>query len=133
MRLRADLFDRRFNVYGATLHFLVQVLQRADKADPETERAFLVVLDQARLLFRPEVHTALEAIWRDYCQFRAVKSTMKANFERTGAYGQAEIEAEYQYNMALGELLPPLSGVFGDELMLGSQRYARLDIAPESY
>ncbi len=121
MKLRADLFDRRFRVYEATLRLVVQVVQRADKADSEIERDFAVALDQSRLLFKPAVHAALKRIWDDYCNFCAVKSIMKANYEQKGDYGKEQIEAGNKYFLKVGTLVQNLTELFGDELSLGER------------
>jgi hypothetical protein len=120
MTLRADLFDRRFRIYEATLDFLSEIARRGDVAHHETDRAFVEALNQSRLLFRPDVHAALKRIWDDYCQYGLVKRTMKANYERSGGdYGTAEVQAEYDYTIKLGELLKDLPALFGDALLLG--------------
>jgi hypothetical protein len=120
LKLRSDLFDRRFSVYEATRTFLTEVMRIADKVTAEAQYQFSIAIDQSTFLFREEVRTSLLEIWSDYCQFEAVKSAMKAKFESSGEYGQENIDREYKYLVTLDATIRSLSELFGDELRLGA-------------
>jgi hypothetical protein len=47
LKLRSDLFDRRFAVYEATRKFVGHIMAHASEPDQQTQSEFLVALDQA--------------------------------------------------------------------------------------
>lgn len=118
LALRAELFEQRFAVYEGVRKFLAAIMAYADKPEPEIERGYLVAMDQARFLFRPEVHEQLREVWKRACGFFAVKSVMKAQYEKTGDYGHANIEKEHEHLLWLAGKLENLSELFGEELRL---------------
>jgi hypothetical protein len=120
LKLRADLFEKRFAVYDATRHILSQAIQdskRPARGD-ERETAFLIAKDQATFLFRPSVSDDLHSIWMSICASQAVRAEMDANFARDRDYGEGLPEKQLNHSLWQAERLRTLSDVFGDELKL---------------
>ena len=90
----------------------------AAKASDEVVRDFMRAMDQSRFLYRPAVRENLEALWRDYCNFGAVKSMMKGGPERPDWHQL--VESENRALLAFDERLKTLSAVFGDELVIAT-------------
>jgi hypothetical protein len=120
MKLRTELFERRHAVYEATRQFLAAIMTTADEPKQPVQHDFLVAMDQARFLYRAEVYDQLQEIWKRACSFFAIKSTMKAQYESTGAYAQADVNGEYEALLWVNTKLETLSEVFGEELRLGA-------------
>jgi hypothetical protein len=123
LKLRSELFDRRFAIYEGTKRLLAAVMAHDEKADDETVRAFLIALDQSVFLFQPNVYERLKVIWDLYCKYGAIKSAMKHNYETTKQYGDEQlINAHTQHLLAFNDTLTNLRETFGDELRLGQDR-----------
>ena len=118
LKLRSDLFDRRFAVYEATRQFLAEIVAHADEPEKETQNRFLWAVDQSRFLFSSDVSARLTDLWRRSCGFFAVKKMMKHQYDQTGDYGQANIDREYEYLTATSDVLAKLSDVFAEEMRL---------------
>jgi hypothetical protein len=120
LKLRADLFEKRFAVYEATRDILSQAMQdskRPPRGD-EREMAFLIAKDQATFLFRPSVGDDLQAIWMSICASQAVRTEMDANYARDQTYGEGLPKKQLEHSLWQAERLRTLSDVFGDELKL---------------
>lgn len=120
LNLRHGLFERRVAIFDATERFLIAILQHADVPEAEVQRTFTTAMMRARFLFKPQVHERLRNLWQDACQFFAVKSAMKSQYESTGDYGAANIDREHALLATFGQLLQHLPDVFGDELKLAA-------------
>ena len=121
LKLRSELFERRFAVYQATRSFCVSIMAHADEPEQGIQRDFLTALDQSKFLFRPSVYADLKDLWARSCGFFATRSVMKHKYETTGDYGQENIEREHEYLTWLTDRLDKLSDLFGDEAMLSGQ------------
>ncbi|MFO0437668.1 MAG: hypothetical protein ACK5YD_03995 [Phenylobacterium sp.] len=121
LKLRSELFERRFAVYQATRSFCSVIMAHADEPEQKVQQEFLTALDQSKFLFRPSVHDDLKELWKRSCGFFATKSVMKHKYETTGDYGQDNIDREYAYLNWLTERLDSLSELFGEEAKLSGQ------------
>lgn len=120
LNLRVDLFEQRFAVYERARKFLGAIMAHADRPDAEIQRGYVVALDEARFLFRPEVHAQLREIWERSAAFFAVKSAMEAEYRRTGDYGGDNIDRERRHLDWLMAKFENLAELFGDELKLSA-------------
>lgn len=119
LQLRTNLFERRYGVYDATKSLLVEILAHADRASAETERRFIVGLNDAKFLFRNDVESELRRIWRLTCSFNANHSVMSHNFKTLGHYGDnGEVDREHEYLDEINRTLEGLADAFGDEIRL---------------
>lgn len=118
LRYRSELFERRFEVYEATARFLGGIMTHADEPERDVQMRFLAAVDASRFLFAPQVATELREIWKESCAFFATKSIMKANYSRTGSYGDGMPDKEFQQITGLNTRLESLGDIFGDELRL---------------
>jgi hypothetical protein len=119
LKLRSDLFDRRFAVYEETRKLVIHVMAHAAKASQETEREFFLAVDKSIFLFHPAVHERLDDIWKKYNEFCTVRSMMDESYDRTKTYGQENIERKTQLLNFFHVTLANYHDVFGDELRLG--------------
>src|SRR5262245_41452405 len=74
VKLRHDLYERRFAVYQAARKFLAEVLTYAAVAD-DALRAYVVGTSDSVFLFNDEISTYLEQIRNTAGRLRAVGST----------------------------------------------------------
>jgi hypothetical protein len=119
-KLRTDLFERRFAVYDATRNYLSLLLRDADRPDQEPMVRFLLGMDQARFLFKDEVHARLDDLWKRCNRFYASKANAQHLYRTEGHYGEANIEHEYEFLGWASELNVNLADLFGDELRLSA-------------
>ena len=120
LRLRTELFERRFAVYQATREFLADIMRSAAEPERGLQQKFLTAIDQSKFLFRTSVHDDLTDIWRRSCNFFATKSIMSHLFESTGDYGAENVENEHAYLLWLVQRLENLSDLFGEEAKLST-------------
>jgi hypothetical protein len=120
MTLRHEMFDRRLEIYEAAKQFLVNVLQHAAPPDREIERQFLLAMSESKLLFRPAVHDALRAMWKQVGEFVALHHTSQAIYSREGHYGEGNPEREGILLTAIHADLENLVDTFGDEMRLST-------------
>jgi hypothetical protein len=121
LKLRSDLFNRRFSVYQSTRKFCASIMAHAAEPEEVVKQEFLTALDQSKFIFRQDVYVDLQDLWKRSCRFFATKSVMQHQFETTGDYGQENIEREHEYLTWLMARLDNLSDLFGDEAKLSSQ------------
>ena len=114
LKLRSDLFDRRFAVYEDTRRFLSAILTEGAPPSQEREHAFLVASERSRFLFRPQVYTDLNEVWRKASSYRAAWSVAKANPSQEHLDAESEL-FEWLANRGLS-----LHELFGEELRLAS-------------
>ena len=121
LTLRSDLFEKRYAVYVATREYLSKIMAVDGPPGEEIETRFLLSLDQAKFLFRSEVHDRLDAVRKESLQLFMLKSMMMNSFEQFGHYGvDGEVERHTALLNGTYDRLANLSELFGDELALGN-------------
>lgn len=118
LKHRSDLFERRFEIYEASARFLGAIVTHAAEPDREIEMRFLSAMNASKFLFAPNVAADLKEIWKESCAFFATKSVMRANYDKTGSYGEGMPAKELQQITSLNARLESLSELFGEELRL---------------
>lgn len=118
LKLRAELFDKRFAVYEATRAMIGATLALAQEPEREIELAFRVAKDQATFLFQPSVSEGLQEIWKKLNSFFALNSVMSQSYRTQGHYGDGNSERERELLTWLADRQANLSELFGDELRL---------------
>jgi hypothetical protein len=117
LKLRSDLFDRRFKVYEATQALLFHYVRHADPADGETANAFLVEKDRANFLFSQPFWEHLQTIWSAVCHFDATYRTTTHHYQAHGAYGP-DLDQHHANQNRLVELTTGLVAFFQTEMSL---------------
>jgi len=117
LKLRSELFERRFAVYEATRSFLSEIMVNGDKVRSECESQFLIALDQSTFLFHAEVRQTLLKLWEEYCGYGALRRIMTATYESHGHYGQNNPQKEADYLTSFDKSLRSLGELF-DEMRL---------------
>lgn len=92
--LRLALFDRRFSVFRRTEQYLREILQHAASPSRETEMEFLRAMGEARFLFSPAVLSGLDLVWKQGCEFHALKVVMDRCLQTEGHHGVGNPEKE---------------------------------------
>jgi hypothetical protein len=118
LRLRAEVFERRLEVYEATSNLLGELLVNGAMPGQATQDKFLLAMKHSRLIFAPEVHTRLQDIWSKVLRYGVAVGRLN-----DGARRQDSVIARYQETEAavfeeFGHLVGDLESVFGNELQL---------------
>lgn len=66
LKIRSDLFDKRFAVYEATAYLLAHINLHIDQTSQDLMTAWLRMLRQSQFLFSSHVHEELETILKYY-------------------------------------------------------------------
>lgn len=59
LKLRSDTFDRRWEIYQATVNWLREWFETGDRPAPEIDSAFVWAIEKSKFLFRPAVTSQL--------------------------------------------------------------------------
>ncbi len=123
MTLRAELFDRRYEVYEFTRVFLTKIntVNEGDKIDLGADwvRNFLSAMQKSKILFSRAVFVGLDQIWRKGVEFSALKEEMGEIYREEGHYGAGNPERKKNAMTWLFDQLETLPELF-EELNLGS-------------
>lgn len=126
LRLRSDLFDRRWAVYEATREFLAEIMRHAAEPKQELQHEFLMSMNEASFLFHPKVSEELQDMWKRSCEFFAVKSISTHLYQTTGQYGKENIEKSHNYLLWLSDKRGKIGDVFGEEMNLSAIEASRV-------
>jgi hypothetical protein len=107
LKLRCDLFDRRFNVYEATRKLISAYVTHAAPASGEIRMIFLEQKDRANFLFTDAFNEYLQAIWAATCDYDATHGITTYAFQQEGHYGPelGQHHANLKAIVALGQEL----------------------------
>lgn len=87
LKLRADLFDRRFRNYEAVRDFLNSVLSKPDEIDSLALSQFFVAQREARFLFGAKVCDGLSNIWTECGELNAISLEINSQYAQNGHAG----------------------------------------------
>lgn len=128
LKLKSDLFDRRFEVYDAVRRWLSFIVgearsprpTRADGDEGACLDRFLVAWDRSRFLFRPEVYRRLEELRKLSHALHFHQQSQRRPLNDDAAIEEHGKHAERERGILLefASVLEDLSQVFGDELNL---------------
>ena len=123
MTLRAELFDRRYEVYEFTRIFLnkINTVYQDDIVDLREDwvRNFLSAMQKSKIIFSRAVFDGLDQIWRKAVEFSALKEEMGEIYREEGHYGAGNPERKRIAMTWLFDQLEKLPELF-EELNLGS-------------
>jgi hypothetical protein len=118
LKVRGELFDRRWLVYCATRDFVLEVTRLAARPSSDVQNQFAAALQDAPFLFGEEAISKLQEIWKRSLLFFAIQKGSAHMLATTGAYTSKHIDKENEYLLWLAEIAQDLGAVFGDELKL---------------
>jgi hypothetical protein len=108
LKLRADLFDRRMQVYEATVRWLQDIWTNGNAPKGEAHTNYIWAMEKAKFLFRPAVADQMEEWFR-----MANKADLLDKLEK--------LEEAMPIRQQLWDLAKTVNGIFGDEMRLGGQ------------
>jgi len=120
LKLRAALFEKRWEVYEATARFLAAMTVKARfPEDGAITHDFQLAMDKSQFLFREAVHGRLVKLWGQACDFGLAVDEVSA----VGAEARPDrprfIRQKSDLMIEFAGLMANLGQVFGDELRLG--------------
>lgn len=127
MKIRSDLYDRRFAVFDATETYLVAVLNSEKRATIDAQVAFAKAIDHSRFLFEPAVFANLNGIRKDaekLFTYRTMLDSYQARQQTPHPVPAEKIDAMYAQTEKVTDglvfMMTHLSETFGDELRIGT-------------
>ena len=88
-KLIHDLYDRRIRIYREVFEF-VSIIDREAKVSTENLRKFRTSVAEAVFLFRPEVISYIDEIYKHCVTFRRLSNQPRDATEQTPAYDDTE-------------------------------------------
>lgn len=133
-KIRADLFDRRYEIYDATRRFIAFIISHnavpgwnldIEGVDPkdsqEIELGFRQAIDRSRLLFKPDVTQRLHGIWETANDLHQNQVSPSPEGEPEEDRRRRELSEVMRRRMGLFETLTNLHELFGEELQIGAE------------
>lgn len=135
LKLRTDLFDRRFEVYDAVRAFVSHILTTGtppafesvydhpeeEGIERKVQADFLQAIDRSQFLFRPGVKQRLiDDVWLPASDLHLQNVTLRAA-KRTEGEVKAAAADRNRLMQHYGKISSTLSDYFGDELRLGAR------------
>jgi hypothetical protein len=106
--LRAELFDRRMQVYEATVRWLQDIWANGNAPKGDLHANYIWAMEKAKFLFRPAVAEQMEEWFR-----MATKADLLDKLEK--------LEEAMPIRQQLWDLAKTVNNTFGDEMRLGGQ------------
>lgn len=138
LEVRSTLWRERLAVYDATRAYLSHIVTKASVPGRQTPggkmtsqpavamdvaQAFFTALDRSQFLFRPEVHRALDEVWRDAEKLADLRGSADIMYEPTKTPMEKRAA---ELRKKLVDRHANVAAIFGDELKLtdrvGAQR-----------
>lgn len=133
LKLRGDLYERRFEVFSATLNLLRSTTNNDRIIGSETLIAFAQARDRSRFLFSSEVNLALERIHKD-CLIYTHKALSHNQRLAVGEGADEEAREVMDLQADLIHTSINLADIFGPEMHVGDdafQQRAAIVLMPE--
>jgi hypothetical protein len=117
LNTKIAVFDRRMDVYRASLDFIISVMRGDDDDSNPKIGPFLTAMDEATFLFTTDVHARLHEVWAKRNSLLSIRKQMKALYEREQHYGPFP-DQELELSLWMDDRMKTLNSIFGDDLLL---------------
>lgn len=120
LKIKSDLFDKRFATYEATADLLTHVGQYMD--DPHRVKLgdWLLKYRESQFLFNQPVYNELTEILEKATAYKVNSLKMAANFAHTGSYGEGLPAKELELMTWLATRLTTVHEIFKNDLTLAT-------------
>jgi hypothetical protein len=118
LKLRHDLFDRRYRIFETTKKYLGAVLAKLDYPDDAITHEMLGAVNEAVILFKPATAERIRVLFQEGVELGALSREMNRQYSATLDYGQSNINRRHEMTLSLSEKYTSLPKIFGDELRL---------------
>ena len=93
--LKIGLFERRMDVFRAVEQLIYGAIGNGGPVSDSVEREFIKAKQEARFLFDVSMDQLFRDIWENYVKLKIYSGTMNDEFEKSGHYGQENIDQKY--------------------------------------